>query len=263
MPSFPIPISEHEAREHGVDLEVLGRLIGRRPRRLTVRRCLGIVLACGLFFGLAAGALRLYESLQDSARCNQCAWNLKQIVLALHNYNSTFGRLPPAYTTNPQGSRLLSWRVLILPYMGSSPLYSTIHLDEPWNGPNNRLLHGATPPVYCCPNHPERAARGLTSYLAVIGADTAFPTGRKPPRLEDFAGRTSFMPVVVESNDTAIHWMEPRDMDLDTLGPTPTVSSRDRTGPHLGHMDGSVGAVPPMTADALRTGGLPNPIMPP
>jgi hypothetical protein len=40
-----------------------------------------------------------------------------QIVLALENYESVHGRLPPAVVYGKDGQPLCSWRVLILPYI--------------------------------------------------------------------------------------------------------------------------------------------------
>ena len=43
--------------------------------------------------------------------------NLKQIGLALLNYEQTNGRLPPAAVADKQGKAMHSWRTLILPYL--------------------------------------------------------------------------------------------------------------------------------------------------
>ena len=48
-----------------------------------------------------------------------CVNNLKQIALALHNYEEVYKVLPPAYTVDAQGRPLHSWRTLILPYPGA------------------------------------------------------------------------------------------------------------------------------------------------
>ena len=43
--------------------------------------------------------------------------NLKQIGLAMHNYHDAHRAFPPAYRAENSGRPLLSWRVLILPYL--------------------------------------------------------------------------------------------------------------------------------------------------
>ena len=63
--------------------------------------------------------------------------NLKQIALALLNYEQAHHALPPAYTVDAQGRPLHSWRTLILPYLDQESLYQTIDLSKPWNDPAN------------------------------------------------------------------------------------------------------------------------------
>jgi len=56
--------------------------------------------------------------------------NLKQIVLAFHNHHDTVGYLPNnTYTKDGKG--LLSWRVLILPFIEQSDLYKQFKLEKP------------------------------------------------------------------------------------------------------------------------------------
>ena len=61
--------------------------------------------------------------------------NLKQIGLAMHNYANIEKTFPPAYTTDRAGEPLLSWRVLILPYLEQETLFKRFHLEEPWDSP--------------------------------------------------------------------------------------------------------------------------------
>ena len=68
----------------------------------------------------------------------QCANNLKQIALALRNYESVYHALPPAYTVDAEGKPLHSWRTLILPYLEQQALYDKIDLSKPWDDPANK-----------------------------------------------------------------------------------------------------------------------------
>src|SRR5438309_1312962 len=57
--------------------------------------------------------------------------NLKQIVIAVHFYHDTNGHLPNnVYSKDGKG--LLSWRVLLLPYIEEMPLFKQFKFDEPW-----------------------------------------------------------------------------------------------------------------------------------
>jgi hypothetical protein len=57
---------------------------------------------------------------REAARKSHSMNNMKQIGLAILNYEEANGKLPPAYTVDKNGKPLLSWRVLILPYLEES-----------------------------------------------------------------------------------------------------------------------------------------------
>ena len=73
-----------------------------------------------------------------------CMNNLKQIGLALAEYEAANGRLPPAAVFDKQGKAMHSWRTLILPYLERPDLYQAYNFREPWDGTNNSTL-GAEP----------------------------------------------------------------------------------------------------------------------
>ncbi len=78
------------------------------------------------------------QRVREAAARIQDANNLKQISLAMHDYNFANGSFPPAATSaTPRESRYLSRRVAILPYIEQErPLCNQFKMDEPWDGPN-------------------------------------------------------------------------------------------------------------------------------
>src|SRR5918997_1599426 len=91
------------------------------------------------------------RSSRPAGRRIRCLNNLKQIVLALHNYEQAHKALPPAYTVDATGRPLHSWRTLILPYLEQEPLYRAIDLSKPWNDPANARALETTLLVFGCP----------------------------------------------------------------------------------------------------------------
>lgn len=67
--------------------------------------------------------------------------------MAVVNYESQYGSLPPAYVLGPDGRPWHSWRVLILEFFNSD-LYEEYRFSEPWDGPNNRKLAERMPSLY-------------------------------------------------------------------------------------------------------------------
>jgi len=149
---------------------------------------------------------------REAGRRSQCANNLKQIALALLNYEHQHGCFPPAYLCDKHGKPMHSWRVLLLPYVESNATYKKYNFNEPWNGPNNRLLAEYMPLGYVCPAAYKAGANRppMTSYVVVTGANTAFP-GCESRRLKEITDDKRETVLVVEVANSDIHWMEPRD----------------------------------------------------
>jgi hypothetical protein len=150
-----------------------------------------------------------------NAHRRQCAANLRKIGVALLAYEQKYGSLPPAYVEDKAGTRLHSWRVLILPFLGpeESALYEEYDFRQSWDSPHNRLVADKIPAVFRCPadepEYPENANE--TSYLVIVGKGTAFPGATTVCRkdINDDHRQTIY---VVEANATKILWTEPSDL---------------------------------------------------
>jgi RNA polymerase sigma factor (sigma-70 family) len=102
--------------------------------------------------------------------------NLKQIAIAMHNYQDTHGCFPPAAIYGKNGKPLLSWRVLLLPYLEQDNLYRQFHLDEPWDSPHNKKLLETKVKAYHIPGHDDWTK---TYYQVFVGEDTVFERRRE------------------------------------------------------------------------------------
>ena len=148
---------------------------------------------------------------RPAARRSQCRNNLRQIALALYNYEAEYHAFPPAYTVDADGRPLHSWRTLILPYLDQGPLYNSIDLSKPWDDPANAEAFKIPVLVYCCPSY--RGPSGHTTYLACVGEHACFR--RTVPRLisEITDGLSNTLMVVEVPSDRAVLWMSPQDAD--------------------------------------------------
>lgn len=149
---------------------------------------------------------------------NGCINNLGQIAKALRIYEEDHGEFPPAYITDANGRPMHSWRVLILPYIEERTLYEAYNFDEPWDGPNNIKLHSKIPKIFQCPSRLANPPNLFeeTSYMAVVGEQTMWPgaVGRK---VEEMHVGLSSTILLVEVHNSGVHWMEPRDLELETM----------------------------------------------
>ncbi len=94
--------------------------------------------------GFPAGIRGSYEVNGQSENMNK----LRIIGQALQGYIRANGTLPPAAMLNWQGKPTVSWRVLILPYLGQKALYDQFDLTRSWDDPVNLQLLTKMPDVY-------------------------------------------------------------------------------------------------------------------
>jgi prepilin-type processing-associated H-X9-DG protein len=165
---------------------------------------------------LVALLLPAVQAAREAARRTEDANNLKQLGLALLNYEDSHKRLPARAIFDKQGKPLLSWRVQILPYLEENELYQEFHLDEPWDSEHNKALIEKMPLAY---KHPEFDRPGMTLYQAVVGKGCVFD-GNEGMRLASISDGTSKTIMVVEAAPSkAVPWTKPDDWELDENNP--------------------------------------------
>ena len=147
---------------------------------------------------------------REAARRMQCSNHLKQITIALQNYEDVYKCFPPAYTVDEGGKPLHSWRTLILAYIEPA-LYDKIDLSKPWNDPANKAAYETTLSVYRCPSG--NAKEGQTTYLAVVAPGGCFQPA-EPRRRAEITDNPDLTLMVIEvASDHSVHWMSPNDAD--------------------------------------------------
>jgi prepilin-type N-terminal cleavage/methylation domain-containing protein/prepilin-type processing-associated H-X9-DG protein len=113
---------------------------------------------------LVALLLPAVQAAREAARRMQCANNLKQIGLALHNYHDAQRTFPMAYFVylDPATGNINvgTWGVMVLPYMEQQPLYDRYDARVPAAfelgpvGEANIAVIQTPLPVYMCPSAP-------------------------------------------------------------------------------------------------------------
>ncbi|HEX3146959.1 MAG TPA: DUF1559 domain-containing protein [Gemmataceae bacterium] len=164
--------------------------------------------------------------------------DLKQMILALHNYHDTNGKAEAA-VVDGDGKPLLSWRVHMLPYIEQDNLYKQFKLNEPWDSENNKKLIPMMPKMYEIAGHP--AKPGETHYRTFVGAKAVWAFDR-PFTLAQVVDGTSNTVVFVQAAEATI-WTKPDELIADgKLAIKPRILFRDgRT--LVGMCDGSVQVV--------------------
>jgi hypothetical protein len=137
--------------------------------------------------------------------------NLQALAQAMLQFHEQQKLLPGAARCNAQGTPLLSWRVLLLPYLGQEALYKEFHLDESWDSPHNQALLARIPEVYKTPGGP---TDDKTCYLAPLGVRTIFAQreGMALSAIRD--GPKNTLLIVEADPEKAVPWTQPEDLRI-------------------------------------------------
>ncbi|MBX9628184.1 MAG: DUF1559 domain-containing protein, partial [Gemmataceae bacterium] len=183
----------------------------------------------------------------DAATRARVQNQLKQILLAIHNYHAAYNRFP-GDITDKDGKPLLSWRVALLPFMEQEQLYKAFAFDEPWDSAHNKKLLGSLPKVYQLPG---QAAGGTkTVFQGLAGPGTLFER-RKKITLASVTDGTSNTLAVLAAGEP-VEWTKPADIPFDPENPKVPASPYPNVL-IVGIADGSVKAIgPKLDAELFR-----------
>ncbi len=201
---------------------------------------LGIVGVVGfLFCGLLVALLFPAVTAARNAAQNTMGSNqMKMIALAMHNYHSQFGQLPPAYTTDEQGKPLLSWRVALLPYIEAAHVANEIDPSKPWDAPENMAASQKMPAFFRAPNADPNVAPDMSTVFVVRADHSMFP-GKEALQFADIKDGISNTLMLIQLPNHGVPWMKPEDLTPnEILKYAETIQGAQVI--HLGWGDGAV-----------------------
>ena len=183
--------------------------------------------------------------------------HLKGLGFAMGNYVEYQGGLPPAAVLDRGGKPLLSWRVLLLPYLEEQGLYLEFKLDDPWDSEHNRRLIPRMPRIYepysdSKPHSDHDFPPYMTFFQVIRGPGTPF----ERPRLKfhEITGVSVQMFLIVEAAEPVI-WTKPDDIDYHPSGPLPRLGGVMRDGSFRAvTINGAVITTSLSDEDAIRDG---------
>ena len=142
-----------------------------RHKGFTLIELLVVIAIIGILIALLLPAV---QKVRESANRVNCANNLKQIGLGLHNFESLHGHLPSGSPQVFQDlSGYLSPLVLILEYLEQANTYRKFDLKQGPFDEVNVLAAAQKPKIFLCPSDPlqgEGTPMGWTNYHANCGS---------------------------------------------------------------------------------------------
>ncbi|MBN9117678.1 MAG: DUF1559 domain-containing protein [Planctomycetes bacterium] len=204
-------------------------------RAFTLIELLVVIAIIGVLIGLTLSAV---QKTREAAKRTECVNKLRQQGLAVLNYESAVGHLPPGAVQGPfppfnvpDGVGHGMW-VFLLPHLDQTPVASRYRLDRSYDHPDNQPAAAARLVVLMCPNgDPARAEEwengrsgGVADYVpidvnpfladiglidAVANFESALPAN-KMAKLTDITDGTSNTILLAEANGRpGLAWASP------------------------------------------------------
>jgi prepilin-type N-terminal cleavage/methylation domain-containing protein/prepilin-type processing-associated H-X9-DG protein len=174
----------------------------KRPA-FTLIELLVVIAIIAVLVGLLLPAV---QKVREAANRMKCSNNLKQMTLAVHNYESTYNKLPPggegsnaavngtAFSNDlvngaapPPPTPMHSLFTYLLPYIEQGNIYNQIDLTQYYNAPSATMPNHVTAfqnvvQTYICPTYPfenvDSYGYGYVHYGATVYTDIVIYAGQ-------------------------------------------------------------------------------------
>lgn len=142
-----------------------------------------VIAVVSLLIGLLLPAV---QAAREAARRSVCTNNLKQIGLAIHNFEGDQRRLPPGARLHSRPMKpSIGWRVEVLPHLEQGPLYDQMEPLPSGGARDVSVARSTAIDTYQCPSAERPLTAGQTEAVSHYGGVSGAYRGDERMDLED------------------------------------------------------------------------------
>lgn len=131
-------------------MSTVSRTAVRRARAFTLVELLVVIAIIGILVGLLLPAV---QAAREAARRMQCTNNLRQLGIAMHNYESAYRRLPAGWISNGlSGEPGWGWGAALLPFVEGNNVHNLIDSRFAIEEEMHALVRETVIPTFLCPS---------------------------------------------------------------------------------------------------------------
>ena len=126
-----------------------------KPKGFTLVELLVVIAIIGILIGMLLPAV---QAVREAARRTDCSNKMRQLGLAIHNFEGSFSQLPDGWLISDPGDPLSSsgwgWSAVILPFLEETNLSGRINFELPIDDPTQVELAANVIDGFLCPSDP-------------------------------------------------------------------------------------------------------------
>ena len=154
MSNRPVNRDRHHA---GLPPSHFGSAAGPRRRAFTLVELLVVIAIIGILIALLLPAV---QAAREAARRMRCSNNLKQIGLAILNYENGLRSFPPPKLIDPDHNLM----TFLLPYLELENVQKKYDFSADWDSAKNKEAREVPIAVFVCPTTPGPRSHGRRQY---------------------------------------------------------------------------------------------------